>query len=83
LNGSAADESAASTAGDETTLGPGRLDRPMKAQVGRFLGIVAAVIAAISRGRGQAVPWPVHGGGSVTGCDAASERGGGHGGPVA
>jgi hypothetical protein len=83
LNGSAADEGAASAAGEETTLGLGRLDRPMKAQVGRFLDTVAAVIAAVSQGRRRAVPWPAHGGGSVTGCDAASECGGGHGGPVA
>jgi hypothetical protein len=83
LNGSDADEGAASAAGNGITLGPGRLDWPTKAQVGRFLGIVAAVIAAVSRGRGRAVPWPAHSGGSVTDGDAASERGGDHGGPVA
>jgi hypothetical protein len=33
-------------------LGPGRLDWPIKAQVGRLLDTVAAVIAAVSQGRG-------------------------------
>jgi hypothetical protein len=48
LDSSAADEGAASAAGEGTTLGPGRLDWPVKALVGRFLGVVASVIAAVS-----------------------------------
>src|SRR5689334_22635538 len=56
LNGSDAGEGAASAVHDRLAPEAGRRDPPAEARAGRSLDAVVAAIAAVSRGRGRAVP---------------------------